>query len=82
MTTIQTQIPVIEITRVFYNGDEEILRIISVEDIKFIEANHNDKSINIVLNKTDEDGLHEVESYYDIDKAYVAIRFTNIIKVY
>lgn len=82
MTTIQTQIPVIEITRVFYTGNEEILRIISIEDIKSIEVDHIDKSIDIVLNKTDEDGLHEVESYHDIDTAYVTMRFTNIVKVY
>lgn len=83
MTTIQTQIPVIEITRVFYTGNEEILRIISVEDIKSIEVDHIDKSIDIVLNKTDEDGLYEVESYYDdVDKSFITMRFTNIVKVY
>lgn len=83
MTTIQTQIPVIEITRIFYTGNEQILRIISVEDIKSIEVDHIDKSIDIVLNKTDEEGLHKVESYYDdVDKSFITMRFTNIVRVY
>lgn len=83
MTTIQTEIPVIEITRVFYTGNEEILRIISVEDIKSIEPDYDNKSIDVVLNKTNENGLHEVESYYDdVDKSFITMRFTNIVRVY
>lgn len=79
---METQIPAIQIIKIFYSGKRETLRIISVEDIKYIEVDHTDKSINIILNEINENGFHKIESYYDTTKTYIIMRFTNIIKVY
>lgn len=77
---METQIPAIEFIKIFYSGKDETLRIISVKDIRFIEVDHIDKSINIILNEINENGFHKVESYYNTDKAYIIMRFTNVIR--